>query len=290
MATNAKIPPLDVDEYMARRLAFETSFTDRDVMLYALGLGFGRDPMDEAELPFVTEKKLVVMPTFASILALDQRLVTTQDDLNFVKVLHGEQRLRIDRPIPACGTVAGEARIVDMIDKGEGRGMIMIQEIVLTLKESGDRLATVTGTGFFRADGGRGGTGGGAPVPHPIPDRPPDTIVEIETRKDQALLYRLNGDRNPLHSDPEFARAAGFDVPILHGLCSYGIACRAVIQTYVPGAPDRVARCDVRFSAPVYPGETIMAELWRDRDIVSYRCKVKERDLVVLNNGRCDLR
>lgn len=279
--------PLDLDELMARRLSFEKSYGDRDVMLYALGLGFGNNPLDETELRFVTEKALVVMPTFATILAFGQRLITTNDDLNFVKLLHGEQRLTLNRPLPPAAVIVGEARITDIIDKGQGKGTIIKQEIVLRLKNSGEQLATLLGTGFYRGDGGRGGTGGSALVPHQIPDRRADKILEIRTREDQALLYRLNGDRNPLHSDPEFARAAGFERPILHGLCTYGIACKAVVQAYVPDSPERVRSCDVRFSAAVYPGETIVAELWRDGDVVSYRCKVKERDLLVLNNGKC---
>ncbi len=282
--------PFDIDAYLARRLNFETVFTPRDVMLYQLGLGFGRDPMDEAELPFVYEKSLVVMPSYATILAFGQRLITTKDDLNLVKLLHGEQALELHRPIPVNGTVAGEVRITDIIDKGADKGCIIVQEIGLSLKETGEKLATLRGSGFYRGDGGRGGTSGPATVPNAIPDRPADTVLAIETRPDQALLYRLNGDYNPLHADPDFARAAGFKQPILHGLCSYGIACRAVVQAFVPGEPERVGAFDVRFSSPVYPGETIVTELWRDGDTVSYRCKVKERDVLVLNNGRAMLR
>lgn len=281
---------LNIEELMARRLQFETPYTDRDVMLYALGLGFGRDPMDETELRFVYEKSLIVLPTFATILSFGKRLITDKDDFNLVKLLHGEQRLAIDRPIPTSGTISGEARITDIIDKGKDKGAIIIQQIVLRLKGTGERLAVVEGTGFYRGDGGRGGTGGIAPAPHPIPDRAPDQVVAIETRPNQALLYRLCGDRNPLHADPTFARAAGFQMPILHGLCSYGIACRAVIQAYCLDAPERIRSFDVRFSAPVYPGETIIAELWRDGNVVSYRCRVKERDILVLNNGKCLLR
>ncbi|MER9165554.1 MaoC/PaaZ C-terminal domain-containing protein [Mesorhizobium sp. M0715] len=289
MAAATAVRPLDVNELMSRRLRFETSYSDREVMLYALGLGFGHDPLDETGLRFVTEKALVVMPTFATIIAFNQPqpLLTPKDDLNFVKAVHGEQRLTVHHPIPPASTVTGEVRMTDILDKGEGKGAIINEEIILRLKDSDERLATLLSTAFYRGDGGRGGTGGPAPAPHPIPDRPADKIVEIGIRDDQALLYRLNGDRNPLHSDPEFARAAGFAKPILHGLCSYGIACRAVVEAYCSDAPERVVSCDVRFSAPVYPGETIVAEIWRDADTVSYRCNVKERDVLVLNNGKC---
>ncbi len=281
--------PFDVDAYLARRLEFETRWSAKDVMLYQLGLGFGRDPMDEAELAFVYEKKLVVMPSFATILAFGQRMITTADDLNLVKLLHAEQSTELHRPIPPEGTVRGVARISDIIDKGGDKGCIIAQEILLELADSGEKLATLRSSGFYRGDGGRGGTPRPSPAPHAIPDRAPDKTAAIETQPGQALLYRLSGDYNPLHAEPDFARAAGFQQPILHGLCSYGVACRAVVQAFVPGEPHRVAGFDVRFSAPVYPGETILTELWRDGDIVSYRCRVKERDLVVLNNGKAVL-
>lgn len=289
MSSPASAAPLDIDRLLSRRGSFETSYSDREVMLYALGIGLGRDPLDEGELRFVTEKSLLVMPSFATIPGFSQRLLTDADGLDRVKLVHGEQRLELHQPLPAAATLAGEVRIADILDKGEGKGLIVIQEILLRLEDSGERLATVTGTGFYRGDGGRGGTGASAPPPHPLPDRAPDRTVEIATRPDQALLYRLSGDRNPLHSDPAFARAAGFERPILHGLCSYGIACRAVVQSYCADAPERVRRFDVRFSAPVFPGETIVTEMWRDGGVISYRSRVKERDTIVLNNGRCEL-
>jgi acyl dehydratase len=281
--------PLDIRELLDRRLHVESTYGDREVMLYAISLGLGRDPLNTAELKFVYEDALQVIPTFATILSFSARLMRPTDGLDIGKLLHGEQRLVVHRPLPTQGTAVIDARIKDMIDKGPGKGLLVIQEIVVSLKETGERLATVEGTGFYRADGGRGGTGGSPPLPHPIPDRAPDAEVAVQTRPDQALLYRLNGDRNPLHADPAFAKRGGFDRPILHGLCSYGIACCAVIKTYCPDGPAPIRSFDVRFSAPVYPGETIVTQMWRDDSTIAYRSIVRERQTVVLNNGKCIL-
>jgi acyl dehydratase len=270
-------------------LHVETTYSDREVMLYAISLGLGRDPLDTAELKFVYEDALQVIPTFATILSFSARLMRPTDGLDTGKLLHGEQRLVVHRPLPPQGTAVIDARIKEMIDKGPGKGLLIIQEIVVSLKETGERLATAEGTGFYRADGGRGGTGGSAPLQHPIPDRVPDAEVVMQTRPEQALLYRLNGDRNPLHADPAFAKRGGFDRPILHGLCTYGIACCAVVKTYCPEGPRQIRSFDVRFSAPVFPGETILTQIWREGSTVSYRSIAQERQTVVLNNGKCVL-
>jgi acyl dehydratase len=280
---------LDVSELFTRRLRAEIAYGDRDVMLYALSLGLGRDPLDAAELKFVYEEQLQVVPTFATILSFSARLLKPDDDLDFAKLLHGEQRLELHRPLPPRGTAIVEARITEIIDKGAGRGLLITQQITVSLKESGEALATVEGVGFYRGDGGRVGTTGTAAAPHPIPARAPDAVVPTETEPNQALLYRLNGDRNPLHADPAFAKRAAFDRPILHGLCTYGIACCAVIKTYCPQDASRIRSFDARFSAPVFPGETLATEMWRDGATVSFRCRSKDRDIVVLNNGRSTL-
>jgi acyl dehydratase len=281
--------PLNIRELLDRRLRLETTYGDREVMLYAISLGLGRDPLDAAGLRFVYEDGLQVIPTFATILSFSARLMRPTDGLDVGKLLHGEQRLILDRPLPPQGTAVIDARIKEIIDKGPGRGLLIIQEIIVSLKETGERLATVEGTGFYRADGGRGGTAGSSPAPHAIPDRAHDAEVAIQTRPEQALLYRLNGDRNPLHADPAFARRSGFDRPILHGLCTYGIACCAVARTYCPDDVGMIRSFDVRFSAPVFPGETIVTQMWRDGSTISYRSIVQERQVVVLNNGKCAL-
>ena len=286
-AVDAPVAPLDLDELLSRRVRIETSYTDREVMLYALGVGYGRDPLDARELAFVYERSLKVLPSFATILAFPAKAITSADDFNFVKLVHGEHRLTLNRPLPSSATITAETRITDVIDKGEGKGAIILQQTIITDQATGERLAEVNGTGFYRGDGGRGGTGGQPPRPHALPDRAPDTTNAFATRPDQALLYRLSGDRNPLHSDPEFAARAGFQRPILHGLCTFGVACRGVLETFACDDPALIRSLDVRFSAPVFPGDEIVTELWRDQDVVSFRCRVPSRDVVVINNGKC---
>ncbi|KIZ32579.1 MaoC family dehydratase, partial [Rhodopseudomonas palustris] len=145
---------------------------------------------------------------------------------------------------------------------------------------------TLLASRFARGDGGFGGPSAGQPEPHQMPSRAPDRTVEITTRPDQALIYRLCGDRNPLHSDPEFAKRAGFARPILHGMCTYGITCRGVLQTYADYDPAAFKRHAVRFSSPVYPGETVTMAMWKDGEVISFEAKVKERDVTVIKSGR----
>ena len=154
---------------------------------------------------------------------------------------------------------------------------------------SGDKLVTILSSTFARGDGGFGGPTEGQPEPHQVPTRSPDMTVDITTRPDQALLYRLSGDRNPLHSDPEFATRAGFKVPILHGMCTYGITCRGVLQTYADYDSTAFRRHAVRFSSPVFPGETITMDLWKDGNIISFEARVKARNVTVVKNGRTEL-
>jgi acyl dehydratase len=154
---------------------------------------------------------------------------------------------------------------------------------------SGERIATVTQTTVCRGDGGFGGPARAAPAPHPLPERAPDFVCDRGTRPEAALIYRLSGDPNPLHADPAVAQAAGFPRPILHGLASFGIACHGIVKTLCGHDPDRLKAISGRFSAPVFPGETIRTEMWRDGALVSFRARVVERDVIALNNGRCEL-
>jgi len=203
--------------------------------------------------------------------------------------LHGEQRLTVHRPMPFAADILADERITGAFDKGE-KGAIILIEKTLRLKETGEKLCTLVATTVARGDGGFGGPKEGTPETHPLPSRAPDLVQSCDTRRDQAFLYALSGDRNPLHRDPKVAKMAGFPRPILHGLCTYGTACRAVISTVCEYDPDRIAGFDARFSAPVFPGETIVTEMWIDGPVVSFRSKVKERDVVVINNGKCTLR
>jgi acyl dehydratase len=271
-----------------KSLGDEFTYTDRETMLYALGVGMGRDPMNADELPYVYENGLKTIPTMASVIAWGQRTIGLAG-INYLMVVHGEQRLTMHKPLPASATIISDERVTGAVDKGPGKGALIYTEKVIRLKDTNELLCTTGGTIFARGDGGFGGPSTGGPEPHEIPARKADVSCETDTRADQALLYRLSGDRNPLHSDPNIAKMAGFPRPILHGLCSYGTACRAVLSTICKYDHTMIAGFDVRFSAPVFPGETIVTEMWKDGNIVSFRSKVKERDVVVLNNGKCTL-
>jgi len=273
------------------------SYGDKDVMLYALGLGLGADPMNETELAFVYEKGLKVVPTAATVLAAGApRVAATSDkpghrqsQINMVMMVHGEQKVELHRPLPTKGTFTTQSRTIGAFDKGEGKGAVVVTETVWT-DEAGEKVATLTGSAFARGDGGFGGPSEGAPEPHQVPDRAPDLSVDFATRPDQALIYRLNGDRNPLHSDPEFARRAGFARPILHGLCTYGITCRAVLQAITDYDPDQILSHQARFSSPVFPGDVVTVDLWRDGKAISFEARVKARDVTVIKNGLTLLR
>jgi acyl dehydratase len=282
------------------------TYGDKDVMLYALGIGMGRDPLEERELPFVYEKDLKVVPTAATVLASgmgraaraaapveqkpgEQKPGHRQSQINFLMVVHGEQKVELHRPLPTYGTFTAESRTIGAFDKGKDKGAVIYNETVWT-DEKGEKVATLTGSTFARGDGGFGGPTEGAPEPHAVPERKPDLSVDIETRPDQALLYRLNGDRNPLHSDPDIARKAGFPRPILHGLCTYGITCRAVLQAITGYDPDQIASHEARFSAPVFPGDTVTVDLWKDGNVISFEARVKDRSATVIKNGKTVLR
>lgn len=266
----------------------EFSYGDRETMLYALGIGFGRDPMNAKELPFVYEKNLQTIPTMSSVIAWGAGPLA-ESGINYLMVVHGEQKLKMHKPLPIAAKIVADSRVVGAFDKGADKGAIIITETVIREKESGDKLCTMESTTFARGDGGFGGPTEGAPQPHALPDRAPDQTVEVDTRPDQALLYRLSGDRNPLHADPEIAKMAGFPAPILHGLCTYGTCCRAIITSVCDHDASKITGFDVRFSSPVFPGETILVDIWKDGKTVSFRARVKERDVVVINNGKCTL-
>ncbi len=273
----------------------EASYGDREVMLYALGVGFQRDPMNEQELPFSYENNLQVVPTFATVIPTGRPRRGSEGGsnpmagINYLMVVHGEQRLTIHKPLPSACEVVSDTRVLGVWDKGKDKGAIIVNERVIKEKATGDKLATLVGTTFARGDGGFGGPKDGAPEPHQLPTRAPDLVHACDTRADQAFIYALSGDRNPLHRDPAIAKRAGFPRPILHGLCSYGTACRAVISTLAKYDAKRITGFDVRFSSPVFPGETIVTEMWVDGSTVSFRSRLKERDVVVLNNGKCTL-
>jgi acyl dehydratase len=264
----------------------EHRYTARDTMLYALGLGCGSDPTDADELQFVFEERLCALPTMAVVLGGPGFWMRNErTGVDWRKILHGEQGLTLHRPLPAAGAVIGRTRIKEIVDKGRERGALMFTERNIIDKESGAEIATLASTTVMRGDGGFGGPTGPTPAPHALPERAPDAALDMATLPQAALIYRLSGDMNPLHADPKVAAAAGFPRPILHGLCSFGIAGRAVLKLAAGNDPARLTHMQVRFTTPAVPGETIRTEIWRDGESVSFRARALAREAVILNNG-----
>jgi len=282
---------LDYDTLMATSytdLAY--SYTDRDTMLYALSIGLGRDPLNDRELDYVYEQRgpLKTVPTMASVLV--QELFTPDLGWDYGQVLHVEQRMQLYRPLPAAGELLIDKGVRAAYDLGPRRGAVVLFEAEGRLAADDTVLFTIGSTIMARGDGGFGGPKGSGPSPHRPPRREPDLSCDLPTRLDQPLWYRLNDDRNPLHADPEVARSAGFERPILHGLCTYGIAGHAVLKTICDYDYSLIEGFDARFSSPVIPGDTIRTDMWQDGDIVSFQCRAVERDVLVLRNGKCTLR
>lgn len=278
------------DELMATSIVdMPRNYRDTDTMLYALSVGLGRDPICREELPYVYEQGVALrtLPTMAS--ALVPNLIPADLGWDYNRVLHAEQRLQLYRPLPSAANLLINKRIVAVYDRGPRHGALILIEVEGRLAKDETVLFTLGSTIVARGDGGFGGPSGYGPPPHRVPRREPDLSCDIRTRPDQALLYRLNGDRNPLHADPDSARVAGFAVPILHGLCTYGIACRAIVQTICDYDYTLITGFDARFSAPVQPGDTITTYMWQDGSVVSFQCVVKERDSIVIRNGKCSL-
>ena len=258
--------------------------TGRDAILYALSVGLGQDPMDRRQLDFVDQNRaLRAMPSMAVVLGHPGFwLADERTGVDAVRLVHGEQSISIHQSLPVAGEVIGRTRITGLVDKGKGRGALLFTEKQVTDAASGALLAVTAATTFLRGDGGFGGAAGPPPSSHPMPETPPDLVVELPTRPEQALYYRLNGDDNPLHADPDVAARAGFPRPILHGLCTFGIVTHALLRGLGDYDPGAIRQVKLRFSAPVFPGETIRTEMWRDG---SFRARVAERDVVVVDRG-----
>jgi acyl dehydratase len=272
----------------------EQRYTERDSMLYALGCGLGGDALDAGQLRYVHEGAvggLRALPTMVNVLGYGGFWADRPDTgITWRRLVHAEQAIVLHRPLTASGHVIGRNRVTGLHDKGADRGALMVQERQVTDAASGESLATVTQTTMLRGDGGFGGAHGAPPAaPHALPDRAPDAVRDLPTLPQAALLYRLNGDFNPLHADPGVARAAGFPRPILHGLATMGVALHAVLGTLLGYDAGSVRGMRVRFTAPVLPGDTLRTELWRDGAVVSLRSTALERGVVVLGAGRVDL-
>ena len=270
----------------------EQTYTENDAILYALGVGLGNDPLDERQLRYVFEEPaLIALPTMAAVLGTPGFwLRETSTGVTWETLLHGEQGIELHHPLPSAATVVAQTRVTDILDKGEGRGALIYTERHIRNRDTGESLATLTSTTVARSDGGFGGPSVAQPRPHPLPDRLPDRVCDLTSVPQAALIYRLSGDPNPLHASPEVARSAGFDAPILHGLCTLGIAGHAVLKTCLDYEAHRFHSMRLRFSAPVYPGETIRTEMWLEGNNVSFRAVAVERNIVVLNNGYIGIR
>lgn len=281
--------PINYDELMSTSVLDEPfEYTEKDTMLYAIGVGFGRDPLDARELPYVSEvRALRTVPSMASMTVPANLL----DDCgwNRSKVLHGEQRLELYRPLPPAAKLLMNHRVVGVYDHGAERGARILVESEARLARDETVLFSLGTTLLARGDGGFGGPAVQAAAGHTLPQRQPDLHCDIETRPDQALIFRLAGDLNPLHADPAYARRAGFAAPILHGRCTYGIACHAILMTICDYDFTLVTGLDARFSSPVYPGDVIRTDMWQDRNVVSFRCRVETREVTVIDNGKCTL-
>jgi acyl dehydratase len=265
--------------------------TKRDTILYALGVGLGADPVDASQLRFVYEKDLQALPTMAIILGYPGPW-HAQADLGITRshVVHGEQGFRIVKPLPVEGAVTGKTRITGVVDKGKDKGALVMTECTVREKATGDVVCTLTSTTFCRADGGFGGPEGPVKEPHALPAAPAQHVCDLPTLPQAALIYRLSGDYNPLHAEPAYAAKAGYQAPILHGRATFSVAGHAILKTLCGYDPARFVAMEGRFSSPVYPGETIRTEMWRDGNVVSFRATVPARGVTVLNNGRAEIR
>jgi len=293
---------LTIDYHKLKRWDFpavEQTYTDKDTIFYSLSVGYCEDPVDHRELPFVYEKDLRATPTMAAVLAYPGLWIRNPETgIDWLNVVHGEQSIRFHRPLPSTGTVVGRMLIKSITDKGAGRGALFLQERELFDKHSGELLATLEQLNFCRGDGGysdNGGTDGNQlsdPSPFPLPPLParePERVHVISTSPRMALFYRLCADRHPIHVDPIAARAAGFSKPILHGLATYAIAGHALLAAWCDYRPSRLKFLRARFSAPLFPGETVRTEMWKTKDSVQFRCLAVERDTIVINNGVAEI-
>ena len=264
----------------------EQEITERDCIIYALSVGIGEDPMDERQLAYTYESNLHMMPTQVNVLAAPGFWLKNEDvGCDWKKVLHGEQRFTIHRPLPTSGTIVGKSKVVAINDKGPEKGAFLYSQREVLDKASGELLCTMEQTTVARGDGGCGGSDPAPYAPYKLPDREPDLSCEFSVPDNAALLYRLNGDYNPLHADPDVAATAGFKQPILHGLCTFGYAGHAVLREACNYEPNKIKSMSVRFTSPVYPGEPLRTDMWRVDEGLAYRTMASARDVQVLGNG-----
>lgn len=284
--------PIDLERAVGAELPGTTfSWADDDIILYNLAVGAGVPPDAPGELKYTYEGDLVPVPAYGTIppFGIMMSLGTVDGlDVNLAQILHGDQSLTIHSPIPTSGTVTQNGRVLAIYDKG--RGALVLLEVVSVLEKTGEPLFTNRSGVYVRGEGGFGGDSGPA-AGNVAPEREPDHLVETSTLPQQALLYRMaSGDKNPLHADPGFAAFAGFDRPILHGLCTYGIVARTVVETALDGRPEVVGGYEGRFTGHVFPGETLVTSIWEEEDSYLIDTTTKERGSKVLSNAVVTLR
>lgn len=279
--------PIDVDKVLGAEIpASVFSWVEDDVILYHLGLGAGNPPTDPGELRYAYEADLHVLPTYATIPQFSTMVSLGGIEgleVSLAQLLHGEHEIVLHGSLPTRGKTTQTARVSGVYDKG--KGALVVVDIDSTPEGSDRPLFTNRASLFLRGEGGFGGDSGPAVV-DPTPDRDPDQVVESPTLPQQALLYRMaSGDKNPLHADPAFAAFAGFERPILHGLCTFGIVAKAAVDHALDGDPTRVASYRARFSGVVFPGETVVTSIWEEGPGLVVRAEAKERGTTVLSNG-----
>lgn len=278
---------MNLDALVRHRFEPKTSrYTARDTILYALSVGAGTEAAAADELGLVYEENLQPLPTMAAVLAHPGLWIAAPEfAVTVSRLLHGEQRLDVERPLPPEGEIVAEYGVHSVVDKGEGKGALVYFEKRIADAATGQHLCTATQALFLRADGGCGNYGvAPPPLVEDALDKPEFT-AELHTASYAALLYRLNGDRNPIHVDPAAARAAGFERPILHGLCTYGVVGYLLTRSVCNYQPQRIQSLAARFISPVFPGETIRVEGRRDGAQLHFRASVPARKQVVLSHG-----
>ncbi len=260
-------------------------YTSRDTILYALSCGLGADPCDPRQLRFTYEVDLLALPMFACVLT--SGFDTLRDSgVDFAKVVHAEQRMDILKPLPAEGYILAQWAVDEVVDKGPGKGAFINHHMDIC-DPDGKLLVKINRTTAARGDGGLGGSPTSRFVPRKRPDREADEEIVVATLPQQALLYRLNGDRNPIHADPAAARRVGFDRPILHGLCTYGVVGAAILRHWCDFDPTRLCGFEARFAAPVFPGDVLSIKMWRDDppSTIAFEVDVPSRGVTVMRNG-----
>lgn len=260
------------------------SVSERDAIIYGLGIGLGEDPLSEEQLRYVYEEGLQVFPTMPVVLG-SPGMWFGDAGLNWRKLVHAEQALTNHRPIRIGEALKAKAKVIDLIDKGAEKGAIMYVERAIYTPE-GEAVANLVSGYMLRGDGGFGGKDRKVEVNWTLPERAPDAVASMKTMPQSALIYRLSGDLNPLHADPKSAVRSGFDRPILHGLCTYGLMGRAVLEQFCDSDPAGLKAISGRFSKPVFPGDTIDVRMWRDGAEVLFDASVQGREGVVFNHGR----